>query len=84
MDISHASHVIVDHCSVSWTLDEGVNTYHGTHYATIRWCDLRILDDSPLRNGHGLRPHWEVGILLITTIFSPTMRVVTQALRVAA
>ena len=54
MDISHASHVIVDHCSVSWTLDEGVNTYHGTHDATIQWCLIsESLDDSPLRNGHG-------------------------------
>ncbi len=54
LDISYAENVMVDHCSVSWTLDEGVNTYHGTKNLTIQWCLIsESLNNSPLRNGHG-------------------------------
>ena len=54
IDISNAENVIVDHCSVSWTLDEAVNTYHGSKNITIQWCLIsESLHDSPLRNGHG-------------------------------
>jgi hypothetical protein len=54
IDISNAENVIVDHCSVSWTLDEGVNTYHGSKNITIQWCLIsEALHNSPLRNGHG-------------------------------
>lgn len=54
IDVSNASQVIVDHCSVSWTLDEAVNTYHGTSDITMQWCMItESLNDSPLRNGHG-------------------------------
>ncbi|MDG1890870.1 MAG: pectate lyase [Verrucomicrobiota bacterium] len=54
IDISNAQNVIVDHCSVSWTLDEAVNTYHGSRNITIQWCLIsESLHDSPLQNGHG-------------------------------
>ncbi len=54
IDVSDAENVIVDHCSVSWTLDEAVNTYHGTKSATIQWCLIsESLHDSRLREGHG-------------------------------
>ena len=54
LDVSHAENVMVDHCSVSWTLDEAVNTYHGTRNITIQWCLIsESLNDSSLRNGHG-------------------------------
>ena len=54
IDVSNAESVMVDHCSVSWTLDEGVNTYHGSKNITIQWCLIsEALHDSPLRNGHG-------------------------------
>ena len=54
IDISNAENVIVDHCSVSWTLDEAVNTYHGTKNITIQWCLIsESLHDSPLQKGHG-------------------------------
>lgn len=54
IDISDAENVIVDHCSVSWTLDEAVNTYHGSKNITIQWCLIsESLHNSPLRNGHG-------------------------------
>ncbi len=54
IDIANAENVIVDHCSVSWTLDEAVNTYHGTKNITVQWCLLsESLNDSPLQKGHG-------------------------------
>ncbi|HIG29293.1 MAG TPA: pectate lyase [Verrucomicrobiales bacterium] len=54
IDISNAENVIVDHCSVSWTLDEAVNTYHGTKNITVQWCLIsESLNDSPLQKGHG-------------------------------
>lgn len=54
IDISNAENVIVDHCSVSWTLDEAVNTYHGSRNITIQWCLIsESLHNSSLRDGHG-------------------------------
>ena len=54
IDIANAENVIVDHCSVSWTLDEAVNTYHGTKNITVQWCLIsESLHDSPLQKGHG-------------------------------
>jgi pectate lyase len=54
IDVSDAQNVIVDHCSVSWTLDEAVNTYHGTKNITVQWCLIsESLHDSRLRQGHG-------------------------------
>ena len=52
--VSDAAHVMVDHCSISWTLDEAVNTYHGTKNITVQWCLIsESLHDSRLREGHG-------------------------------
>tara|TARA_B100001113_G_scaffold96834_1_gene77772 strand:- start:621 stop:1967 length:1347 start_codon:yes stop_codon:yes gene_type:complete len=54
IEISYAKNVIVDHCSLSWTLDEGINTYHGTQNITVQWCLIsESLNDSALRKGHG-------------------------------
>jgi pectate lyase len=54
IDVADAENVIVDHCSVSWTLDEAVNTYHGTKNVTVQWCLIsESLHDSRLREGHG-------------------------------
>ncbi len=54
IDVKNAENVVVDHCSVSWTLDEAVNTYHGSKNLTIQWCLIsESLHDSPLREGHG-------------------------------
>jgi pectate lyase len=54
IDVSDAENVIIDHCSVSWTLDEAVNTYHGSKNITIQWCLIsESLHDSPLQEGHG-------------------------------
>jgi hypothetical protein len=52
--VSDAQNVIVDHCSVSWTLDEAVNTYHGAKNVTIQWCLIsESLHNSRLQQGHG-------------------------------
>ena len=52
--VRDAKDVMVDHCSVSWTLDEAVNTYHGTKNITVQWCLIsEALHDSHLREGHG-------------------------------
>lgn len=52
--VRDAENVIVDHCSVSWTLDEAVNTYHGTKNITVQWCLIsESLHNSRLRKGHG-------------------------------
>lgn len=52
--VRDAENVIVDHCSVSWTLDEAVNTYHGTKNITIQWSLIsESLHDSKVREGHG-------------------------------
>jgi len=54
IDVADAENVIVDHCSVSWTLDEAVNTYHGTKNITIQWCLIsESLHNSRLQEGHG-------------------------------
>jgi len=54
IDVSDAENVIVDHCSVSWTLDEAVNTYHGTKNVTLQWCLIsESLHNSRLQQGHG-------------------------------
>ena len=52
--VRDARNVIVDHCSLSWTLDEAINTYHGTKNITVQWCLIsESLHDSRLREGHG-------------------------------
>jgi pectate lyase len=52
--VRDAENVIVDHCSVSWTLDEAVNTYHGTRNITVQWCLIsESLHDTQVRKGHG-------------------------------
>lgn len=52
--VRDAENVIVDHCSVSWTLDEAINTYHGTKNITIQWSLIsESLHNSKVRKGHG-------------------------------
>ncbi len=46
INIAESSNVIVDHCSVSWTCDEGVNNWHKSSFITFQWC----LIAEPLNN----------------------------------
>lgn len=54
IDIARADTVMVDHCTVSWTTDETINTWHGTRNATFQWCVIsESLHDSVVIPGHG-------------------------------
>jgi pectate lyase len=33
-------HVVVDHCSLSWSVDEVINTWYAAHEITVQWCIL--------------------------------------------
>lgn len=59
IEIRRSHDVIVDHCSISWTTDEGINTYHGTRNLTIQWCLIsEPLHDSVNRHPHGYGATW--------------------------
>lgn len=52
--IHDCENVIADHCSVSWSCDEGINTWHGSKNVTIQWCLVsEALHDTPMHAGHG-------------------------------
>ena len=38
MEIRNSRNVIIDHCSFSWSVDEGVNTWHRSELVTVQWC----------------------------------------------
>jgi hypothetical protein len=52
--IHDCQNVVIDHCSVSWSCDEGINTWqHGKHL-TVQWCLVsEALHDTPMHAGHG-------------------------------
>lgn len=49
----NAMNVVVDHCSLSWSCDETVNTWHGTKNATIQWCIISEALHNAVHPGHG-------------------------------
>lgn len=38
VEVRESSNVIFDHCSVSWSCDEGVNNWHKSSFVTFQWC----------------------------------------------
>jgi pectate lyase len=38
IEVRESRDVILDHCSVSWWEDEGINTWHGASRVTVQWC----------------------------------------------
>ena len=38
VEVRNSHDIIFDHCSVSWTIDEAVNTWHGVKNITVQWC----------------------------------------------
>jgi pectate lyase len=37
-DRSVVHHVVLDHCSVSWAIDENIQLWHPCHDITVQWC----------------------------------------------
>lgn len=53
-NIAYSRNVIIDHCSASWSTDETLNTWHGSHDITVQWCLMsEPLNNSIHRPGHG-------------------------------
>jgi hypothetical protein len=38
IEVRNGHDIILDHCSVSWSIDESVNTWHGVRDLTVQWC----------------------------------------------
>jgi pectate lyase len=38
IEVRDSRNVILDHCSVGWSIDEAVNTWHGVKNITVQWC----------------------------------------------
>jgi pectate lyase len=55
IDLDSSQNVIVDHCAFSWSVDEGINTWHGAKFITVQWCVMsEPLDHSIHEKGeHG-------------------------------
>lgn len=47
-------HVVLDHCSVSWAIDENIELWHPSHDLTISWC---LISESLERAGHPKGAH---------------------------
>ncbi|OGV73413.1 MAG: hypothetical protein A3K19_10940 [Lentisphaerae bacterium RIFOXYB12_FULL_65_16] len=52
-------HVIVDHCSTSWSIDENVSTWGTPHDVTVQWC---IIAEALSKNRHPKGVH-SMGLL---------------------
>jgi hypothetical protein len=38
IEVRDSKNIILDHCTVSWTVDEAINTWKGTENITVQWC----------------------------------------------
>lgn len=54
------SRVILDHCSVSWGIDENVSTWYGTRDITVQWC---VISEALHNSLHEKGPH-SMGLLI--------------------
>jgi hypothetical protein len=58
IDVENAYYVMVDHCSLSWSIEE-VCTLYDNHYTTLQWC----LISEGLRNSFNTKgPHGYAGV----------------------
>ncbi len=54
LEIRNSENIIVDHCSFSWSTDEGLNNWHGSKNVTIQWC---MMSEPLHRSIHEKGPH---------------------------
>lgn len=54
-EIRKSSNIIFDHCSFSWSCDEGLNNWHGGENMTIQWCMMSepLNKSIHLKGAHG-------------------------------
>jgi pectate lyase len=38
IEVRNASNIIIDHCTVNFTNDEGINNWHNSSFVTFQWC----------------------------------------------
>jgi pectate lyase len=50
LGVAEAQRVVVDHCSIGWSMDEALNTWHGSKDITIQWC---LVSEALHVRGHG-------------------------------
>ncbi|MDR0543622.1 MAG: pectate lyase [Dysgonamonadaceae bacterium] len=55
IEVRESSNVIFDHCTISWSNDEGINNWHKSSFITFQWCMMsEPLDKSVHEKGaHG-------------------------------
>lgn len=59
IEVRDGRNIILDHCSVSWSVDEAINTWHGASNLTIQWCLIaEPLNRSVHRGPHGYGASW--------------------------
>lgn len=59
IEVRRAANVMIDHCSVSWSIDEAINTWHDTKNLTVQWCLIAEALDRPFDSDpHGFGASW--------------------------
>ncbi|MCS7033127.1 MAG: hypothetical protein NZ561_03925 [Phycisphaerae bacterium] len=54
LSIRNSRHVIIDHCSMSWSTDSVNDVTHGSGHVTVQWC---IISEPLNRSIHAKGPH---------------------------
>ena len=59
IEVRRAENIMIDHCSVSWSIDEAVNTWHETRHLTVQWCLIAEALERPFDGDpHGFGASW--------------------------